>query len=128
MLTRSHAHFIDFSFFDVTFWLAREAARVRVNLGGKTINRLGHLSDSFAPGNKNKHLFCFIRISVAFIAPNLLLATRSERLAGKQAKVLEVNFVLYLYKTMRLGLLMRIHTADLCVSQVEYLEVCVQLT
>ena len=28
---------------------------------------------------------------------------------------------------MRLGLLMRIHTADLCVSQVEYLEVCVQL-
>ena len=56
-----------------------------------------------------------------------MLATRSEGLAGKQAKVLEVNFVLYLYKTMRLGLLMRIHTADLCVSQVEYLEVCVQL-
>ena len=59
VLTRSHAHFMDFSFFDVTFWLAREAARVRVHLGGKTINRLGHLSDSFAPGNKNRHLFCF---------------------------------------------------------------------
>ena len=35
VLTRSHAHFIDFSVFDVTFRLAREAPHVGVHLGGK---------------------------------------------------------------------------------------------